>query len=163
MSLLLFFALPIATIILSVVLQKILKCPILVALTFFAIYLVVAFSAFDYYFLVYAILYTIISYITACLTRFLCCLINSNGCIQNLNVSTLRANQICGEQLSSNNLKSDSVCSNTLSAENLSSNSISTNNLVSRNFVNNSCDDSDSNCCSSCRRNNCINRFCMHK
>ena len=35
MGLLLFFALPVATIILAVVLQKILKCPILVAATFF--------------------------------------------------------------------------------------------------------------------------------
>ena len=47
MGLLLFFALPVATIILAVVLQKILKCPILVAATFFAIFLIVAFAIFD--------------------------------------------------------------------------------------------------------------------
>ena len=54
--LLLFFALPIATIILSIVLQKILKCPILVAATFFAIYLIVAFAIFDSGFLIFVIL-----------------------------------------------------------------------------------------------------------
>ena len=47
MDLLLFFALPIATIILAVVFQKILKCPLLVAATFFAVYLILAFTAFD--------------------------------------------------------------------------------------------------------------------
>ena len=42
-NLLLFFALPVATILLSIVLQKILNCPILVAITAFAIYLIVTF------------------------------------------------------------------------------------------------------------------------
>ena len=55
MGLLLFFALPVATIILAVVLQKILKCPILVAATFFAIYLIVAFAIFDSSFLIFVI------------------------------------------------------------------------------------------------------------
>ena len=44
-NLLLFFALPVATIILAIVFQKILRNPILTAATFFAIYLIVAFSA----------------------------------------------------------------------------------------------------------------------
>ena len=56
-TLLLFFALPVATVILAIVLQKILNNPLLVAATFFAIYLVVAFTAFDASFLVYAIIY----------------------------------------------------------------------------------------------------------
>ena len=55
-TLLLFFALPVATVILAIVLQKILNNPLLVAATFFAIYLVVAFTAFDASFLVYAII-----------------------------------------------------------------------------------------------------------
>ena len=50
-TLLLFFALPVATVILAIVLQKILNNPLLVAATFFAIYLVVAFTAFDASFL----------------------------------------------------------------------------------------------------------------
>lgn len=63
--LLIFFALPIATIILAIVIEKILRCPILTALTFFAIYLIVAFAAFDASFLIFVIAYTIIAYITA--------------------------------------------------------------------------------------------------
>ena len=74
--LLIFFALPIATIILSVILQKILKCPILVAATFFAIYLIVTFAVLEealwIYGLVLTIVYTIISYITAYLTCLFC-------------------------------------------------------------------------------------------
>lgn len=76
-TLLIFFALPIATIILAIVLQKILKCPILVAATFFAIFLIVTFAAFDVNFLIFAIIYTILAYIAAVITRFImkaiCC------------------------------------------------------------------------------------------
>ena len=68
----LLFALPVAVIILSIVLQKILRCPILVAGTFFAIFLIVAFTAFDSSFLIYVIIYTILAYVTAVLTRLVC-------------------------------------------------------------------------------------------
>ena len=74
-TLLIFFALPVATVILAVVLQKILKNPILVAATFFAIYLIVTFAFFDASFLVFAIVYTILAYITAVLIRWICRLI----------------------------------------------------------------------------------------
>lgn len=74
-TLLVFFALPVATIILAIVLQKILNNPLLVAATFFAIYLIVTFAAFDTSFLVYAIVYTILAYITAILVRTICCII----------------------------------------------------------------------------------------
>ncbi|MGN1269692.1 MAG: YbeF family protein [Clostridia bacterium] len=73
--LLIFFALPVATIILAIVLQKILDNPLLVAATFFAIYLIVTFAVFDASFLVFAIIYTILAYITAVLTRLICRLI----------------------------------------------------------------------------------------
>lgn len=68
--LLLFFALPIAIIILAIVLEKILRCPILTAATFFAIFLIVAFTIFDTSFLVFAIVYTIIAFITAIIAEF---------------------------------------------------------------------------------------------
>ena len=45
--LLIFFALPIATIIVSIALQKILKCPPLVAAIVFAIFLIVTFFIFN--------------------------------------------------------------------------------------------------------------------
>lgn len=81
---LLLFALPFATIIFSIVLQKIIKSPILVALTVFSIYLILALTVFNESFLVLAILYTILSYITASITRLIKkfikrCLLNSNN------------------------------------------------------------------------------------
>lgn len=69
-TLLLFFALPVATIILAIVLEKILRCPILTAATFFAIYLIVAFAAFDSSFLIFVIAYTIIAFITAVIAEY---------------------------------------------------------------------------------------------
>lgn len=75
-NLLIFFALPVATVILAIVLQKILKNPLLVSATFFAIYLIVTFAFFDASFLVFAILYTILAYVTAVLTRWICRLFN---------------------------------------------------------------------------------------
>ncbi len=70
--LLIFFALPIATILLAIVLQKILKSPILVGITFFAIYLIVTFAAFDSSFLIVAIILAILAYITAVLVSIIC-------------------------------------------------------------------------------------------
>lgn len=71
--LLIYFALPLATIILAVVLQKLIKSPILVAAIFFAIYLIVAFAVFNATFLVAAIVYTFLAYITASIVKILCC------------------------------------------------------------------------------------------
>ena len=67
--LLLFFAFPIAVIILSIVLEKIIRCPFLTAATFFAIFLVIAFAVFDTAFLVYVIAYTILSFLVAYITE----------------------------------------------------------------------------------------------
>ena len=83
--LLLAFALPVATILLAIVLQKILKCPLLVAATFLAVLLIVTFAFFDATFLIFAIIYTILAYVTAILTRLICNLIsrfhlNCNDC-----------------------------------------------------------------------------------
>ena len=86
-NLLLFFAIPVATIIFSIVLQKILNSPLLVSATAFAIFLLITFSVFDESFLVFAILYTILSLITALLFRFICCLVqnSNNQCLEGLN------------------------------------------------------------------------------
>lgn len=97
-NLLLFFALPVATILLSIVLQKILNCPILVAITAFAIYLIVTFSAFNETFLIYAIIYTIIAYITAAVTRFIMriieCQNNDSNICDDININSDTSN-IC--------------------------------------------------------------------
>lgn len=96
-TLLIFFALPIATIILSIVLEKILRCPILTAATFFAIYLIVAFALFNETALVFVIIYTILAYITALIAEFFfsrcrkrectnnCCCPNNNSNNSNSN------------------------------------------------------------------------------
>ena len=70
--LLVFFALPIATIIISIALQKILKCPLLVAAIIFAIFLIVTFIINNLNFLVATIIYTIISFITAFIVCIIC-------------------------------------------------------------------------------------------
>ena len=64
-NLLIFFALPIATIIISIALQKIFKCPFLVAAIIFAIFLVVTFILGNLIYLVATIAYTILAFITA--------------------------------------------------------------------------------------------------
>ena len=82
--LLLFLALPISTIILSIVLLKILKCPALVAATFFAIYLILTYSLFGTDFLIFAIIYTVLSYITTVITKTICNIIaRINRCSNN--------------------------------------------------------------------------------
>lgn len=67
-TLLIFFALPIAVIIISIALQKILKNPILVAAIIFAIFLTVTFIVNNLNFLIATIIYAIISFITAFFT-----------------------------------------------------------------------------------------------
>jgi len=82
-TILLFFALPVATIILAIVLEKILRCPVLTAATFFAIFLIVAFAAFDASFLVFVIAYTIIAYVAAVISEFIfsrCIIIKNYNC-----------------------------------------------------------------------------------
>ena len=76
MNLLIFFALPLATILLAIVFQKVLKCPILVTITFFAIYLIILFALYAAGVitnlaegLIAEIIYTIIAFKTAWLVR----------------------------------------------------------------------------------------------
>lgn len=70
--LLIFFALPIAVIIISAILEKVLRCPVAVAALIFAIFLIVTFAAFDETFLIATLAYTIIAFITAVIVKFLC-------------------------------------------------------------------------------------------
>ena len=79
--LLIFFALPIAVIIISIALQRIFRCPILVAAIIFAIFLIVTFIIDNLAFLIAAIAYAILSYLTAFLTCVICRFFNScNSC-----------------------------------------------------------------------------------
>ena len=81
MDLLIFFALPIATVLLAIVLERVLRSPILVAITFFAFYLIILFALFatevitDLATLLIAlIVLTFIAYITAVIVRFIRCI-----------------------------------------------------------------------------------------
>ncbi len=76
--LLIFFALPIAVIIISIALQRIFRCPILVAAIIFAIFLIVTFVIDNLTFLIAAIAYAILSYITAFLTCVICRFLNNS-------------------------------------------------------------------------------------
>ena len=67
-NLLIFFALPLATIIISVVLERIWKNYILVTLFAFAVYLIVAFAVGDTTLLVLVIAYTFLAFVSAFLS-----------------------------------------------------------------------------------------------
>lgn len=88
MNLLIFFVLPLATILLAIVLEKILRSPILVAITFFAIYLLILFlgniTTDLATGLIAIIVYSILAFLTAYISRILKCicmrLINLRNC-----------------------------------------------------------------------------------
>ena len=111
MNLLFYVVLPIATIIFSIALQKLLKCPILVSGIIFAIFFILTFTAFEdtTTFLLNTILYTIIAYITAYLTCLTCK-------IKSMEISNLNVKNISSQNLSANNCASNNIETNTLSA-----------------------------------------------
>ena len=71
-NLLIFFAFPIAIIITSIILQKLIKNAILVAAFTFAIFLIITFAAFDETFLIETLAYTVLSFLTAILINVFC-------------------------------------------------------------------------------------------
>lgn len=92
-ELLIFFALPLATIIFSIALQKILKCPFLVAGIIFAAFLIVTFVIGDLILLIATIVYTIIAFITAYITMIILRRNTTNCNCQNQNTCGRRS---CG-------------------------------------------------------------------
>ena len=80
MDILFLVVLPLATILIAIVLQKVLKNPILVAISIFAVYFVLAFTAFTADFLINAIIYTILAYLTAVIVKAICCLHRKIDC-----------------------------------------------------------------------------------
>ena len=69
--LLIFFALPLATIVFSIALQKIFDNPILVASIIFSIFLIVTFVVGNLNLLIATIIYTIISFLTAIIVKYI--------------------------------------------------------------------------------------------
>ena len=85
--LLIFFAIPLAVIILSAILESFINCPFKVAGIFFAIFIVLAFGfGGTAELIVAAIVYTFISFITAVIIRYVinrrcnCCQSDDNNC-----------------------------------------------------------------------------------
>ena len=81
MDLLIFLALPIATVLLAIVLERELRSPILVVVTFFDLYLIVLFALFATgaitdlaTVLIALIVFTFLAYITAIIVRFIRCI-----------------------------------------------------------------------------------------
>ncbi len=109
-TLLIFFALPIAVIIISVALQKILKCPVLVAAIIFAIFLIVTFVVNNLNFLIAAIVYAIISFLTAYITCVIGRLlerIGNNGCCNQRTMCGCRENNNTSDVLTISNVQND--------------------------------------------------------
>ncbi|MBQ9659541.1 MAG: DUF2651 family protein [Clostridia bacterium] len=68
---LIFVIIPIATILFAIALQRLLRSPIIVAGVFLGIFLILAYTVFDTSFLILAILYTILAFITAFLSQLI--------------------------------------------------------------------------------------------
>lgn len=142
--LLLFFAIPLAVIILSIVLQKILNCPWLVAATFFAIFLILTFTIGNIEFLILAIGYTIISFITALIIKFICKISSEDGItFRNINARRINTNVLKTNKFLENDDNDD--------AEDNNQDGNGCNCNIIRNGINN-CN------CNICRNNNCNNR-----
>ena len=152
MNILLFFILPLSTILLSIVLQKILKCPILVAITFFAIYLIVTYTAITSNFFIYTIVYTILAYVTAVLTRLICLIKRK---FRECNFDERLFNLFCRDNCNrNNNIES---CNNIASFSN-GNNIIGTNNTTNGNAIGtNNFTDTANN---SGRNTGCCNNSC---
>lgn len=143
--LLIFFALPIATIIISIALQKIFKCPPLVAAIIFAIFLIVTFIIGSFEFLIATIIYTIISYITAVIVCILTRILNRLGNNNNCDCTTCNCNTSCQDDTNQNMVL-------TISADNMA-NTVNALNTASQ--VNSMCSTcSRRNTCSCCNCNN---------
>lgn len=79
-NLLIFFAIPLAVIIFSIALQKILRNPFLVAGIIFSIFLIIVLAFFDTIYLIAVVAYTILSFITAVLTCLICRFLRNQIC-----------------------------------------------------------------------------------
>ena len=78
---LILFAIPFAVIVVSIALQKLLRCPYLVAAIIFSIFLVIGFAIPDTNYIIAGVVYAIISFVTAYITMLIHrWLRNNNNC-----------------------------------------------------------------------------------
>lgn len=115
MNLLIFFAIPVATIILSAIFETFINCPIKVAGIAFSIFLIVAFSlGGTAELIIAAIVYTIISLITA----FIVMLIQNRNCIINRLCNNCNDNDECSNNNCNCNSNNSCNCNNNNSNSN---------------------------------------------
>lgn len=81
-NLLIFFAIPLAVIVISIALQRLLKCPSLVAGVIFVIFLIVAVVLNDINVLILAIVYALLAYVSALLYCIFCKVLADNDVLQ---------------------------------------------------------------------------------
>ena len=105
MDLLLFFAIPVATILLSIVWQRIIKSPILVAITSFAISILFVYSV-DPSLLIFAIAYTALSFISAVITKIIFYQIESKD-LSNFQLDSIETNTLNATNLNIENNNSN--------------------------------------------------------
>ena len=149
--LLTFFAIPLAVIVFSIALQKILKCPALVAGIIFVIGIIVTFIIGNLVFLAATLVYTFISYITAlivCLINRCCNRDNDNDC--------WRRNRCCNNN-ENDLLTISSRCQNNGNGDLLTINSSCANGNTN-NLLTISSNRNGSDCC--CNHNNHHNCGC---
>ena len=103
MDLLTFFVFPIAIIIFSIALQRLLRSPILVAAVVFAAFLIVAFTAFDETFLIAVLVYTLIALITA----FIACILGRSN--ENENSTCENSSDILSNMTDNNSNNGDNT------------------------------------------------------
>lgn len=131
MNLLIFFAIVLSTIILAIVLQRIIHCPILVGFAFFAAYLIVVAVFENTTYVIIAIILGIIAFFSA----FIDCLImnsnwlRNNGCIN------------CNNNCSSNSNNNNNTDDDTLTIVNSSGEVVA---RINGNSVN--CNNNNSSC-----------------
>lgn len=93
--LLIFFAIPFVVIVISIALQKILKCPILVAAIIFSIALLIAIILSSTTLIIASIFYGILSFIVAFMVCIICKIFSNNKCSNTINITgTLNQNSV---------------------------------------------------------------------
>jgi len=107
-----FVVLPLATIIFSIALQRLLKCPILVAAVVFAVFLILTYTVFGTDFIIFAIVYAIIAFITALLTSLVCRIIRRLRELEDRNSDCDDDCCNCNSRQGRNNRRSNCDCDN---------------------------------------------------
>lgn len=121
--LLVFFAIPFAVIVISIALEKLLDCPILVATIAFAIMLLFAIIASSTTYFILAIIYSLISFVTAWISKYMHKILRSignctrdcnneinNNCNNGNNTNTLSVNARINQLNNSKNMGTFNGC-----------------------------------------------------